>query len=717
MLEEIVGEITGIVFRAEDTGYSVMRVAVKGAQGPTTVCGATLARVGEFITARGRWKRHAQHGMQLDAVTIVATRPTTPEAIARYLGSGVVKGVGESTAIRIVGRFGADTLTVLDEAPERLAEVGGIGPKTIAKIKEGWAEQKAASEIMVFLAGHDIGGAVALRIVRQYGKDSIGVIQANPYRLATEVRGIGFTTADGIARQLGIPTTSPQRIDAGIRHALREATAFGHCGMPVDAFVETTSKLLSLHGDTIWPVLDGMLDARDGIVPVRLPDVAECVFEPRLFEAEKRIARELLHMVGKAAPWVVSKSLAIETAEKAEALCGVTLAPEQRSAVIMALMARVSVLTGGPGTGKTSTLKVILEALRMVRAKVVMGAPTGKAAKRMRETTGHDAATVARLIGMGTADDGEREIDGDILVLDEASMVDVNMLDRVLRCLGKGVAILFVGDVDQLPSVGPGRVLADLIESEAIPVTRLTQVFRQAATSAIIRNAHRINAGQGVEPPGQGPTDFHFIAAETPEEITKRIVSLVREHIPERIGIPANEVQVLTPMRRTPTGAENLNVLLQEALNPTPASKVLRAGKRFGVGDRVLQTVNNYDLEVMNGESGVVTGVDTANEILLVDVDGEIKEYPFGDLDQLDLAYAMSIHKSQGSQFPAIVIPVTTQHYRMLQRSIIYTGITRAARFCVLVGQKKALDMAIRNINTEPRITSLKARLRATPKA
>jgi len=709
--DSLSGEVVTITFRNADTGYSVMRVRVPTLRDPVTVVGVSLAREGEVVDVRGRWKVHPQFGRQIEASAVAVRRPTSAAAIERYLASGVVPGIGPALAKRIVGHFGEDTFRVFEEEPERVSAIPGIGPKRAEEIARVWRESQAERQVMLFLAGHGITGALALRILRKYGAATIGVVEQQPYRLAKEIRGIGFTTADAIARKLGVPETAPERIEAGLRHVVAQATGTGHCGQPLDALLKAACEALNLHANWVRPVLEAQLQAGEFIAPVMLPDGTPCVFDKGLYEAEKRIARGLSGMVGQVPPWAMTREQAERVAAQAERACGVGLAPEQREAVVMALTSRVGVLTGGPGTGKTSTLKVILAALREARARVVLGAPTGKAAKRMSESTGHPAATVARLIGMGRAAGEEAaEIACDILILDEASMVDVRMLDAVLGALEPGAALLFVGDVDQLPSVGSGRVLGDMIESGALPTVRLTRIFRQAANSAIIRNAHRINRGEGIEPRQEG-ADFHFIQVEDPQEIPQRIAALVQRHIPDRIGIAASEVQVLSPMRKSATGTEALNLLLQNTLNPEPVRQITRFGRRYGVGDRVLQTVNNYDLGVMNGESGIIHDVDEAASLLRVQVDDALVDYPFDDLDQLDLAYAMTVHKSQGSQFPAVVMPVTTQHFIMLQRSIIYTGITRATRFCVLVGQRKALEMAIRNARMEPRITSLGARL------
>lgn len=713
--EELTGEVAAIHFRKDETGFSILGLRVPVLRELVTVVGMSLAQLGEHVLVKGRWKQHPKFGRQLEASTIVAHRPTSAAGIERYLASGVVKGIGPALAARIVAALGEDTFRVLEEEPHRIACIPGIGAKRAEEIAKVWNESQAERRVQLFLAGHNIVGALAHRIMRAYGGQTIEVIETDPYRLAREVRGIGFTTADTIARSLGVPETAPERIEAGLRHVVTTMAGQGHCGLPREGFLKLAREALSLGDGYIVPVMDEQLRAREFMIPVILPPGDRFIFDQRLFEAEGRIV-EAINAMTTTPPWAVTPERAQEIVREAEAECGVELAPEQRAAVEMALRARISVLTGGPGTGKTSTLKVILAALKEVRARVLLGAPTGKAAKRMRESTGNPASTVARLIGMGREEASEPvSIDCDILVIDESSMVDIPMLDKVLECLQYGAALLFVGDVDQLPSVGPGRVLADLIQSGEIATTRLTRIFRQAATSAIIRNAHRINRGEAIEPPGyQEGSDFHFIEVPNPELVGPRIAALVQRHIPERIGIPAHDVQVLSPMRKSATGTEALNALLQTTLNPEPAAKIERFGRRYGVGDRVLQTVNNYELGVMNGESGIIRSVDHDASIVVVQVDDTLVEYPFGDLDQLDLAYAMTVHKSQGSQFPAIVMPVTTQHYIMLQRAIVYTGITRATKFCVLVGQRRALDMAIKNARLEPRVTSLGIRLAAS---
>lgn len=712
VLETLSGEVVGITFRNEESGFSILRIEAKGHRDPVTVVGSSLSNVGELVEVKGSWKVHPTYGRQLEAQSITPHRPTSAAGIERYLASGIITGVGPAIAARIVAEFGEDTFNVLDETPEAVLKIKGVGKKLAENIARSWNESQAERKVLVFLASHGIMGAVATRIMRAYEGAAIEVVEREPYRMAKEIRGIGFATADEIAMKMGIAPTDPARIEAGLRHVVTTSTGMGHCGVPLERFLTIACKALSLPRHVVEPVMNEQLNTREFMVPVLLDGDGRYVFDKRLYDAEARISREIARM-DTAPPWSVNREQAEEIAIEAAQACGVELAPEQHQAVVMALLARVSVLTGGPGTGKTSTLKVILTALKQVRAKVLLGAPTGKAAKRMRESTGHEASTVARLIGMGREMTGEDvTIDCEILIIDEASMVDVRMLDRVFECLVEGAAIMFVGDVDQLPSVGPGRVLGDLIESGAIATVRLTRIFRQAAQSAIVRNAHRINSGQFIEPRAAGErTDFYFIPCEDVEQIPQRIADMVQRHIPGKIGIPAHEVQVLSPMRRGASGTEAMNSLLQERLNPTPVAHVEKFGRRFGTGDRILQTVNNYELGVMNGESGQILQVDQEREVLVVQVDETIVEYPFDDLDQVDLSYAMTVHKSQGSQFPAIVMPMSTQHYTMLQRPIIYTGITRATRFCVVIGQQRALEMAIKNDRQEPRITSLLMRL------
>jgi exodeoxyribonuclease V alpha subunit len=709
-MDILVGEVERVTFRNVETGYSVLKVKVSKEKDTITMVCKSLAGEGEMIQAVGAWTSHPKFGKQFAADKVTVELPSTAKGIERYLAAGVVPGIGPGLAKKLVAAFGAGTLGVLEREPERLLGLQGVGKKTVEKVQQGWQAQREAGRVVAALADYDVGIGVALRIWRKFGSDSLSIIQMNPYRL-TEVQGVGFLTADAIAQSAGIPKADPGRIVAGLRHVLNEATERGHVGVPLADFLKRTGDLLQVSRDAIQVQMGRLSDPdlRSGLILLGHPEHGECVFSQSLLMAEGKIASTLNEWRQGTPPWKVPADKLDAIVDEAAKDCGVVLAAAQAESVKMALTQRVSILTGGPGTGKTSTLKVTLQALRAVKAKVILGAPTGKAAKRMQETTGMQASTVARLIGMGRGTDtSDVEIDADILILDEASMVDVRMMRDVLECMVPGMALMLVGDVDQLPSVGPGNVLADMIDSGRIPTTRLTQVFRQAAQSAIIRSAHRINNGVLPEENSEG-SDFYFVEAETPEAITAKVMRLVTEAIPRRFGIAPKDIQVLSPMRKSSTGVEAMNGLLQAVLNPDPPRKVERGNRRFGVGDRVLQVVNNHTTGVMNGESGFVVDIREDDGIMVVDVDGERVEYPFNELDQLTLAYAMSIHKSQGSQFPAVVIPCSSQHYVMLQRAIIYTGITRATQLCIVVGQPRALQMAVRNVNTERRLTLLRS--------
>jgi len=708
--DSLVGEVERVTFRNTETGYSILQVKVPKQRETVTLVCKSLAGQGEAIHAVGQWASHPKFGKQFQADKVTVELPTTSKGIERYLSAGVVPGVGPGLAKKLVAKFGVQTLDIMEREPERMLELQGVGAKTVEKVQKGWEAQRETGRVVAALADYDVGIGMALRIWRTFGSDSLSIIQLQPYKL-TEVPGVGFLTADAIAQSAGIPKGDPGRITAGLRHVLSEAVDRGHVGLPLPDFIKRAGELLVLPRELIQSQMPRISnpDLRCGITMLGHPEHGECVFSPILLAAEATIARTFREWRKSAPPWKLAQDKAASIVAVAAKECGVALAVAQSQAVEMALTKRVSILTGGPGTGKTSTLKVVLQALRRVNARVVLGAPTGKAAKRMQETTGMQASTVARMIGMGRGGDtSDVEIEGDILILDEASMIDVRMMRDVLACMADGMALMLVGDVDQLPSVGPGNVLADLIDSDRVPTTRLTQVFRQAAQSAIIRNAHRVNQGELPEDNAEG-SDFYFIEADTPEQITAKVLRLVTEAIPRRFGIEPRDIQVLSPMRKSATGVEALNSQLQAALNPDPARKVEKGSRRFGVGDRVLQTVNNYDLGVMNGESGVVVDVKDDEGLLIVDVDGKRVEYPFNQLEQIMLAYAMTVHKSQGSQFPAVVVPVTTQHYVLLQRSILYTGITRASKLCILVGQKRALQMAVRNVNTERRLTLLRS--------
>ncbi|HEU0198566.1 MAG TPA: ATP-dependent RecD-like DNA helicase [Nevskiaceae bacterium] len=716
---ELRGRVARVVFRNPDTGGSILSVEPEDGGHAITVLATTLAGIGEKIIARGTWKTHPQYGPQVKAQSVEIVRPTATSDVQAYLASGALPGIGEAMAKRIVAKFGDDTLKVLEQHPERLREIRGLGGKRAAAAAEAWNAKEGSRKAMMFLAGHGVGPAQCVRIFKAYKERTEELVTADPYRLVHDIRGIGFLKADAIARAVGISSESPRRIEAALENVLDDGvTRGGNCGVPIPVLLQKSVKLLSLGDGLIRPVLGRVLDngdpwavladatasGRDG-VPTRV----ECVFPKWLYTAESSAARELGSRARRAGLWpdaaLVELNALIDAASQQ---CNVQLAPEQRDAVATALTRKVSVLTGGPGTGKTATLDVILHALEMRGCTATLAAPTGKAAKRMQEVTGCDAHTIAKLCGVG--DTQGKMIDSDILVVDESSMVDTPMLCRILKYTSDDTSLLFVGDVDQLRSIGPGSVLSDIIESNVARVTRLTHVFRQAAMSAIVRNAHRLNHGDPLEPAAfDGSTpDFVFVEEDDPAAIPDRIVTAVRDAASE-LQVGTKDIQVLSPMRGTTTGVNALNALMQHTLNGAHSDAYIQVGDtRFTVGDRVIHVVNDYTLHVMNGETGMVLAVDPAKRSLTVGIDDRTVTYTNENLDELNLAYAITIHKAQGSQFPVTVVPVTNQHHILLSRAILYTAITRAVQRCVLIGQKAALAYAIGNRGTSARVTRLR---------
>ena len=716
-IEALTGLIERVTFFNEDTGFAVLKVKAKGQRELVTVVGSLPAvSPGEWLNAEGQWIRDRQFGLQFRADHLTSTPPTTAEGIEKYLGGGMVKGIGPVYAKKMVEKFGPGIFEIIDAYSARLEEIEGIGPKRRRGIKAAWAEQKIVRDIMVFLHSHGVSTSRAVRIYKTYGQDAIEKVRANPYTLARDIQGIGFKSADLIGQKLGIPFDSQVRALAGLEHVLHEATSQGHCGLPFEELKEAATKLLLVEAKVIIPALERLLTTGEAVLD-RIQG-QELIFLPHLKRAEEGIAERLKRLcntppgypsldLAKALPWCQERT-------------GKELAPSQQEALRQALTHRVLVITGGPGVGKTTLLNAILLILRAKKVKCLLCAPTGRAAKRLSEATGLEAKTIHRLLeaqpGGGFNRKEHNPLDCDLLVADECSMVDVVLMHSLLRALPERASLLLVGDVDQLPSVGPGLVLGDIIESGVVPVARLTEVFRQAAGSRIITTAHRINQGLLPEPVPKGAdSDFFFVERTEPDQISAMVLDLVKQRIPAKFKLdPLRDVQVLSPMNRGSLGIVELNRRLQAELNPPRPSEptVERFGWQFRLRDKVLQTENNYDKDVFNGDIGHICRLDLVEQEVGISFDQREVVYDFGELDEITLAYAITIHKSQGSEFPAVVIPLATQHYLLLQRNLLYTGITRGKRLVVVTGQTKALALAVKNNQTRRRYSGLLARLR-----
>ncbi|MCC6417422.1 MAG: ATP-dependent RecD-like DNA helicase [Gemmataceae bacterium] len=722
MSERLSGIIDRVTFHNPDNGFAVLRVQAGGRRGVVTVVGTLVNPVvGEYVEATGAWQQDRDHGLQFKADDLRTTPPHTAAGIEKYLASGLVKGIGKHYARKIVAVFGERTLQVIDESPAFLQEIKGIGPRRVQRIRESWREQRAVRSIMVFLQSNGVGTARAVRIYKTYGDRAVAMVRENPYRLATEVWGFGFDTADQLARRLGIDPASPLRARAALRYKLQQLSYDrGHCAYPEAALIDETTVMTGIDRAVIAEAVEHHRREEELVREPWGGGEEPWLYLKPLFLAEMGVARAVRALgegghplpgldVERALGWVEQKM-------------GLELAPTQRDAIRQAATRKVLVITGGPGTGKTTLVRGILEIFAARRLRIALCAPTGRAAKRLSETTGREAKTIHRLLEFdpafgGFRRDRENYLATDLLIVDEASMVDVVLMNQLLRAVPAWACVVLVGDVDQLPSVGPGAVLKDVIASKAVPVVRLTEIFRQAGQSGIVRAAHCVNSGE--EPascePGKG--DFYVVHADTPEEILRKLILMVRERIPARFGLdPVRDVQVLAPTNRTELGTLNLNARLQEVLNPPDrlgdGPQVQRDGKTFRVGDKVLQTVNNYQKEVFNGDIGRIGAIDEQERELTVEYDGRTVVYDFGELDELALAYSLSIHRSQGSEYPAVVIPLHTQHYLMLQRNLLYTAITRGKKLVVLVGTPKAIAMAVQRQDTAARYTGLERRLR-----
>ncbi len=718
--ERLHGSIERVTFHSEESGFCVLRVKVQGRRDLATVVGtAPAVTPGEYVECEGSWVTDRTHGLQFKARQLSIVPPVTLEGIEKYLGSGMVRGIGPHFARKLVSAFGEHVFEVIEQQPAKLEKLPGIGPKRMQRVVAAWREQKVVRQIMVFLRSHGVGTARAVRIYKTYGANAIERVRENPYRLALDIHGMGFLTADTLAQRLGIRKDSLMRAQAGIRHVLQEFAAEGHCTATRERVIETAAQMLAIPTPILEQGIHEELAA--GNLVAETVDGGSCLFLRSLHHAEVGVGQHLLRLLPGPPPWgAVDAEKAIAWVEKAT---GLTLSSSQRHGVAIAINGKLTVITGGPGVGKTTVVNSILQIVRAKGAQVVLCAPTGRAAKRLSESTGLEAKTIHRLLEFdphrrGFSRGRENPLNADFVVMDELSMVDVSLMNQLLRAVADPAALLMVGDVDQLPSVGPGAVLADIIESGRIATVCLTEIFRQAADSRIIANAHRINRGQMPERPGdpRDPSDFYFIATDTPEAIHDRLLDLVTERIPSRFGLhPIRDVQVMCPMNRGLLGTRSLNAELQRRLNAHAQPSVSRYGWTFAPGDKVVQTVNNYHKEVFNGDIGCIARIDLEEGLIFVDVDGREISYELAELDEIALAYAITVHKSQGSEYPAVVIPLATQHYTLLERNLLYTGVTRGKRLVVIVGQPKALSMAVRHARSKRRLTHLAARIKGLP--
>lgn len=697
-----------ITYQNPENGYSVMRVKVKGYDELVTLVGNLLeVPAGSVLLCEGDWKVDKRYGSQFVAQTWEEVMPATLYGIEKYLGSGLVKGIGPKFAQLIVSRFGLDTIEIIETDIKRLYEVPGIGQKRVEKIAESWEKQKDIKNVMLFLQGYGVSTAYAAKIYRQYGKESIDTVKTNPYKLADDIWGIGFKTADTIASKMGYEKNDLRRLKSGVTYTLSHMAEEGNVYAEEEQLVKSAIELLDADENPVRQAISEMLQSEDLIAD------AEAIYMPPFYYAEVGTANRLNKLLDCVEGSLFNIIPDISVISKQT---GIEYDEVQAEAIREAVSSKVMVLTGGPGTGKTTTTQGIIAALKAMGLRILLAAPTGRAAKRMSEATGMEAKTIHRLLEYNPKDGYKRNddnpLEGDALIVDECSMIDLLLMNNLMKAIPAGMRLVLVGDIDQLPSVGAGNVLRDIIDSKRIPVIRLTRIFRQAQESRIVMSAHAINKGVFPDTSNGKNTDFFFIQQEDPEQAVDTIVKLVKERLPNAYKRPTSDIQVLTPMQRGVVGAANLNMALQTVLNPGQVS-LNRSGYSFRQGDRVMQLRNNYDKEVFNGDLGYIERVDMEDRTLFVCFDGRTVEYDVSELDELTLAYATTIHKSQGSEYPIVVMPVLMTHYVMLQRNLIYTGITRAKKICVLVGTKKALSFAIRNLSVLKRNTKLKERLNA----
>ena len=712
-MAQLRGIVDRITFQNEENGYTVARLQVEGLAAynnrPATIVGEMLSiNPGETVVLEGEWTTHKQYGAQFKIESYQTVHPSTVEGMRRYLGSGLIKGIGPVTAKRIVDHFGKEALDVIERDPKRLVEVEGLGAKRAKWIIKAWEDQREIHNVMLFLQSHEVGTGYAVKIWKRYGHEAVELIRENPYRLSVDVWGIGFLTADRIAQKMGIPAHSDRRIQAGLLHVLNEAAdKEGHVFLPEDALIESCAEALDVPIDAIAPCVAQLLSEESIVVD------DERVYLPHLYYAEQGAATRCYQLSQVQRIELGNIPAEIRAIEQRD---GVTFAPRQKLALEKALSHNLLVLTGGPGTGKTTTIKGLIALLEARNKKIALAAPTGRAAKRMSEATGHEAKTIHRLLKFSPSEmafekNFENPLEIEALIVDEISMVDTVLMNSLLRAVPISASVVLVGDVDQLPSVGAGNVLKDVIASGIVEVVELNEIFRQAQTSRIITNAHAINRGEIPYLQNDRDADFFFLEVSEPDQVVEMVCGLCAARLPRTYRLDSIEdIQVLVPMYRGETGANNLNQVLQDELNPK-GQEMTRGGIRFRVGDKVMQVRNNYDRDVFNGDIGRVQGIE--DDILRVRFQDRVLEYEFSELDELVLAYAMSVHKSQGAEFRAVVMPLTTQHYMMLQRNLLYTAITRARELVVLAGTKQALGMAVRNNRVAERHTTLSQRIRA----
>ena len=710
--EYLSGNIERITYHNTENGFCVLRVKVKNHKDLVTVTGnVPSVSVGEYIKCSGIWYNDRNHGKQFKADFLKALPPDTLEGIEKYLGSGLIKGIGAHFAKKLVTAFGDQVFDVIEHKPELLSTLDGIGKIRANSICNNWKDQKIVREIMIFLQSHGVGTTRATRIFKTYGEEAIAVVSKDPYQLAKDIRGIGFVSADTIASNLGIAKDSLIRARAGLSYALLEATSNGHCALPLEILIENTQKLLGIDSSLVKLAIEKEIESKTIICD--LIEDKPCIFLASYHFYEKQIAKMLLSIDKGDVPW--GDNNLQELIPKIEQKLSIRLADNQKEAIIKALSKRLMVITGGPGTGKTTLVKALLKLLELKKLNVKLCAPTGRAAKRLSETTGLEASTIHRLLEINSLGEGfkyneDNRLICDYLIVDESSMIDVNLFYALIKALPDHIGLLLVGDVDQLPSVGAGQVLKDIINSNIITTVRLNQIFRQSESSAIITNAHKVN--KGILPDlnfRKDNSDFYFIEAEPGDNIINKIITITCDRIPKKFNLnPINDIQLLCPMQRGGTGARSLNTELQKVLNPNYVKGITKFGQIFAVGDKVMQTENNYDKDTYNGDIGIISAINHEEQEVTIDFYGNKVIYDYDDLDQITLAYATTIHKSQGSEYPAVIIPITMQSYMMLRRNLVYTAITRGKKLVVIIGEKKAFAMAVKDSKSSNRYSRLK---------